>query len=88
MATTFAAVSGTCAHAEDWCGFSFRPGAIVQCGYSSLEGCENIIAKGAMCFVNPFVALNTGQTSLATSAKPPAQKLMSFRSTTLIIRLS
>jgi hypothetical protein len=69
VATTFSAVSGTCAHAEDWCGFSFHPGAIVQCGYLSLESCENTIGKGAMCFVNPFVALNTGHTSPTTSAQ-------------------
>jgi hypothetical protein len=75
MATTFSAVSGTCAHAEDWCGFSFRPGAIVQCGYSSLEGCENTIGKRAMCFVNPFVALNTGHTFAGNQrAKPPARE--------------
>jgi hypothetical protein len=47
------------AHAQEYCGYAGRPGAIVQCGYSSLEGCENTIGKGAMCFVNPSVALNT-----------------------------
>jgi hypothetical protein len=59
VATGFAAVSPTGAHAEEYCGYAGRPGAIVQCGYSSLEGCESTIGKGAMCFVNPYVALNT-----------------------------
>jgi Protein of unknown function (DUF3551) len=58
MATPVTAMSGTSAHAEDWCGFSARPNAIVQCGYSSLQGCENTIGKGAMCFINPYVAIN------------------------------
>ena len=52
------AMSPTSAHAADWCGFSARPNAIVQCGYSSLEGCENAIGKGAMCFVNPYLGMN------------------------------
>ena len=38
------------------------PRLIVQCGYSSLEGCENSIGKGAMCFVNPYVAINDRRT--------------------------
>jgi hypothetical protein len=40
-----------------------RPTAIVQCGYSSFEGCENTIGKGAMCFVNPYVAINDRRTA-------------------------
>ena len=59
MAMGFTAVSPAAAHAEEYCGYAGRPGAIVQCGYSSQEGCENSIGKGAMCFVNPYVALNT-----------------------------
>jgi hypothetical protein len=62
-ATPFTAMSATSAHAEDWCGFSARPNAIVQCGYTSLEGCENTIGKGAMCFVNPYVAINERRSS-------------------------
>jgi hypothetical protein len=58
VATGFTAVSPG-AHAQEYCGYAGHPGAIVQCGYSSLEGCENTIGKGAMCFVNPYVALNT-----------------------------
>jgi hypothetical protein len=56
-------MSPTGAHAQDWCGFSARPNAIVQCGYSSFEGCENTIGKGAMCFVNPYVAINDRRTA-------------------------
>jgi Protein of unknown function (DUF3551) len=67
LATSFTAMSPTGAHAQDWCGFSARPNAIVQCGYSSLEGCENTIGKGAMCFVNPYVAINDRRTAPADS---------------------
>jgi hypothetical protein len=59
VAMGFAAVSPSGAQAQEYCGYTGHPGAIVQCGYSSLEGCENTIGKGAMCFVNPYVALNT-----------------------------
>ena len=71
MATPLSAMSATSAHAEDWCGFSARPNAIVQCGYSSLEGCENTIGKGAMCFVNPYVAINDRRTA-PDSVRPAA----------------
>jgi Protein of unknown function (DUF3551) len=53
---TFASPSG--AHAEQYCGFNPQPGAIVECGYTSLQGCENDIGKGAMCFVNPYLVFN------------------------------
>jgi hypothetical protein len=59
VAMGFTAVSPRQAQAQEYCGYAGRPGAIVECGYSSVEGCENAIGKGAMCFVNPYVALNT-----------------------------
>jgi hypothetical protein len=74
VATPFTAMSTTSAHAEDWCGFSARPNAIVQCGYSSLEGCENTIGKGAMCFVNPYVAFNDRRTMPVTSPTATTRK--------------
>lgn len=49
------------AQAAEYCGFAGRPGSIVECGYSSARGCESDIGKGAMCFVNPYVALNIRQ---------------------------
>jgi uncharacterized protein DUF3551 len=62
LATAVTAMSPSGAHAQEYCGFSAKPGSIVQCGYSSLEGCENSIGKGAMCFVNPYVAINDRRT--------------------------
>jgi hypothetical protein len=58
IAMPFAAVSPRGAQAQEYCGFNPRPGAIVECGYSSFQGCEAAIGKGAMCFVNPYIALN------------------------------
>jgi hypothetical protein len=57
--TSFAAMSATSAQAEEYCGFLPRLGAMVQCGYTSLQGCENAVGKGAMCFINPYLVLNT-----------------------------
>ena len=74
MATPLTAMSATNAHAADWCGFSARPNAIVQCGYTSLEGCENTIGKGAMCFVNPYVAINDRRTMPADSLTATARE--------------
>ena len=64
----------TNAHAEDCCGYASRPGAIVQCGYSSLEGCESVIGKGGMCFINPFVAINDKRTAPANGITATARK--------------
>jgi hypothetical protein len=61
MATPLAVLSAPGAQAQEYCGFIPHLGAMVQCGYSSLEGCENAVGKGAMCFVNPYLALNSRQ---------------------------
>jgi Protein of unknown function (DUF3551) len=74
LAVTFTAMSPTGAHAQEYCGFTAKPGSIVQCGYSSLEGCENSIGKGAMCFINPYVAINDRRTTPANSLEPTARK--------------
>ena len=57
-AMAFTGVSATAAQAQQWCGFTAQKGAIVQCGYSSQQGCENAVGKGAMCFINPYLVLN------------------------------
>ena len=57
-AIAFTSMSATGAQAQQWCGFAAQKGAIVQCGYSSQQGCENTIGKGAMCFINPYLVFN------------------------------
>ena len=59
LAMPLAAASATGAQAQEYCGFLPHLGAVVQCGYSDRASCENAIGKGAMCFVNPYVARNT-----------------------------
>ncbi len=59
MAMPLTAASAADAHAQEYCGFLPHLGAVVQCGYSDRASCENAIGKGAMCFVNPYVVLNT-----------------------------
>ena len=58
MAMPLTAASATGAQAQQYCGFLPHLGAVVQCGYSNRESCENAIGKGAMCFINPYVARN------------------------------
>jgi hypothetical protein len=57
-AMAFTGLSATGAQAQQWCGFTAHLGAIVQCGYSSQQGCENAVGKGAMCFINPYLVMN------------------------------
>jgi hypothetical protein len=72
MAMPLAAMSPAGAHAQEYCGFNPHPGSIVECGYSSRQGCESAIGKGAMCFVNPYVAFNVrrGTPSIVSKAQP------------------
>jgi hypothetical protein len=56
MVMGFTALSPSVAHAEQYCGFINKPGAIIKCGYSSRESCENTIGTNARCFVDPDFA--------------------------------
>lgn len=69
-AMPLAAASATGAQAEQYCGFTPHLGAMVQCGYSSLQSCENAIGKGAMCFINPYLVLNTRRPTPELMARP------------------
>ena len=73
-AVSLTAMTPTGAHAQEYCGYSGHPGAIVECGYSSLQGCESTIGKGAMCFVNPYLALDLRHATPALRSKPAAQR--------------
>ncbi len=73
IAIPFATAAPRDAQAQEYCGFLPHLGAVVQCGYSDRESCENTIGKGAMCFVNPYVALNDRHET-PFSGKPPIQR--------------
>jgi hypothetical protein len=49
-------LSGTAAHAEDWCGFTAHMKAMIECGWSSASECESALGKGSVCFVDPDTA--------------------------------
>jgi uncharacterized protein DUF3551 len=72
-AMAFTSLSTTGAQAQQWCGFAAHQGAIVQCGYTSQQGCENTIGKGAMCFINPYLVLNTASPRFELTAKERAK---------------
>ncbi len=59
LALSFASTS---ASAEEWCGFQDKAGAVVRCGYSSLEECKQKLenktkdAKDIVCMPSPSFA--------------------------------
>lgn len=52
----------TPAGAEEWCGFQEKAGAIVRCGYSSLQECKEKVekttkdSKSIVCMPSPSFA--------------------------------
>lgn len=59
--------STTAARADEWCGYTTKDNAVIECGYTTAQQCENAVGKGGMCFVDPDNALNVKQ--------PPSSKL-------------
>jgi hypothetical protein len=49
-------LSATGAQAEDWCGYTTQPDAVIECGYTTASECTTAVGKGGMCFVDPDVA--------------------------------
>ena len=49
-------LSATGAQAEEWCGYTTQPDAVVECGYTTASDCTTAVGKGGMCFVDPDVA--------------------------------
>jgi hypothetical protein len=45
-------------HADEWCGYATGDNAVIQCGYTTVAGCESAVGKGGMCFVDPDTAMN------------------------------
>jgi hypothetical protein len=58
-ATVTAVLTGlpaTGARAQEWCGYAAKEHAIIQCGYTTVAECENVVGKGGMCFLDPEIA--------------------------------
>jgi hypothetical protein len=68
--TAAAVATASTAQAEEWCGYTARAGAVVECGYSTVTDCETAAGKGGMCFVDPEYALNA--TPLARQHAAPS----------------
>jgi hypothetical protein len=62
------------AQAEEWCGYAARAKSLVECGYSSINQCENALGKGGMCFVDPEIALNAKHGTPASAAPASSVK--------------
>ncbi len=50
--------STTAARADEWCGYTTKDNAVIECGYTTAQGCESAVGKGGRCFVDPDNALN------------------------------
>ena len=68
LAGALTALSATGAQAQQWCGYAARANSIIECGYSSVAECENVVGKGGMCFINPDVVLNSRRVTPAALA--------------------
>lgn len=69
LATALTALSATGARADEWCGYATHENAVIECGYTTAQECENAVGKGGMCFVDPDTALNSKRAMPATPMK-------------------
>ena len=74
LAGALTALSATGAQAQQWCGYAARANSIIECGYSSVAECENVVGKGGMCFINPDVVLNSRRATPAPVAKRVSER--------------
>jgi hypothetical protein len=58
VAAAALALSATGARADQWCGYAAKDNAVIECGYTTANGCETAVGKGGMCFVDPDIAFN------------------------------
>jgi hypothetical protein len=49
-------LSATGAQADEWCGYTTQPDAVIECGYTTASDCTTAVGKGGMCFVDPDIA--------------------------------
>jgi hypothetical protein len=71
LAAALTVLSATGARADEWCGYATHDNAVIECGYTTAQQCENAVGKGGMCFVDPDLALNSKHATpmLAPSSK-------------------
>jgi hypothetical protein len=59
VAAAVLALSVTGARADQWCGYAAKDNAVIECGYTTANGCETAVGKGGMCFIDPDIAFNS-----------------------------
>jgi Protein of unknown function (DUF3551) len=69
LAAGFVALSATSAYAGDWCSSTTHDNAVIECGYTTIAGCENAVGKGGMCFIDPDTAFNFKHAAPANVSK-------------------
>jgi hypothetical protein len=74
-ATTFAVTAfSSAARADEWCGYTTKDNAVIECGYTTAQGCEAAVGKGGMCFVDPDSAFNVKHVSPAFVSKASTRR--------------
>jgi Protein of unknown function (DUF3551) len=73
LAATLAVLATTTgARADDeWCGYVVKAKAIIECGYSTSQECENAVGNGGVCFIDPDYALNDRRATPVNGSKLP-----------------
>ncbi len=66
IAAAALALSATGAEADEWCGYTTQPDAVIECGYTTASDCTTAVGKGGMCFVDPDLARYFDHTKAAT----------------------
>jgi hypothetical protein len=69
VAAAALAISATGAQAEEWCGYTAKDNALIECGYTTASDCAGAVGKGGTCFVDPDTALNTKRATPVLLAK-------------------
>jgi hypothetical protein len=59
-------LSATGAQADEWCGYTTQPDAMIECGYTTASDCTTAVGKGGTCFVDPDLARYFRHTKPAT----------------------
>jgi Protein of unknown function (DUF3551) len=69
LAVLSASSATTRARADEWCGYTTHDNAVIECGYTTVAGCESAVGKGGMCFIDPDTALNIKRATPASATK-------------------
>jgi Protein of unknown function (DUF3551) len=76
LAAGLVALSATAAYADDWCGYATHDNnAVIECGYTTIAGCESAVGKGGMCFIDPDTAFNIKHAMPANVSKTLGRNL-------------